>query len=52
MVLAIPAYLVSLIIGTSPIKIDRSPWGIPLRVLGIVADGLAIHFAGGAFHLW
>jgi hypothetical protein len=50
--LAIPAYLVSLIVGTSPVRVDRSAWGVPLRILGVVADGLAIYFAGRAFHLW
>ena len=37
-VLAIPAYIVSRIVVTSVGKIDRSAWGLLLRLIGIVAD--------------
>jgi hypothetical protein len=50
--LMVPAYLVGLIVGESPLKIDRSAWGLPLRLLAILADGLAIYFAGRAFGWW
>jgi hypothetical protein len=50
--ISIPTYLVSLIIGESVVSIGRSAWGIPLRVVGIVADLLAIFFGGRAFGIW
>jgi hypothetical protein len=50
--LSIPAYIVSRIIGVPVAKIDRSNWGLLLRVLAVVADVAAIYFAGRAFGLW
>jgi hypothetical protein len=50
--LFLPAYLVGLLLGESPRKIDASVWGLPLRLLGVVADVLAVYFAGHAFKLW
>jgi hypothetical protein len=50
--LMIPAYLVGLVVGQSAGKLDRSAWGLPLRVLAIVADGLGVHGAGRAFGWW
>jgi hypothetical protein len=50
--LLVPAYLLSLVIGGSPLSIDRSKWGLPLRVLAIVADALAIYTAGQLFEWW
>jgi hypothetical protein len=51
-VLAIPAYIVSRIVGTSVEQIDRSAWGLLLRVIGLVADGFAIYFGGDALGVW
>jgi hypothetical protein len=50
--LMIPAYLVGLVVGQSAGKLDRSAWGLPLRVLAIVADGLGVYGAGRAFGWW
>ena len=50
--LMLPAYLVSVIVGESAGRIDRSGWGIPLRVLAVVADGLAVYGGGKLFGLW
>lgn len=50
--LTIPAYLVGLIVGESAVKIDRSAWGLPLRLFAIVADALGIYGAGRVFGWW
>lgn len=50
--LAIPAYIVSRIVGRSVYEIDRSPWGLLLRVIAVIADGLTIYFAGRIFGFW
>ena len=50
--LSIPAYIVSRVIGVSVTKVDRSAWGLPLRLLGVAADATAVYFAGRAFKLW
>jgi hypothetical protein len=46
------AYIVSVIVGESASKIDRSAWGMPLRLLSIAADVAAVYFAGVAFDWW
>jgi len=46
------AYVVSRIAGTSVARIDKSAWGLFLRVLAVIADGLAVYFAGRAFGFW
>lgn len=46
------AYLVSVILGESAWTIDRSAWGLPLRLLSIAADVAAVYFAGVAFTWW
>lgn len=46
------AYIVSVIAGESASKIDRSGWGMPLRLLSVVADVAAMYFAGVAFKWW
>jgi hypothetical protein len=46
------AYIVSVIVGESASRIDRSLWGMPLRLLSIVADATAVYFAGVALKLW
>jgi hypothetical protein len=46
------AYLVSVIVGESASKINRSAWGLPLRLLSVVADAAAIYFAGVTFNWW
>jgi len=50
--LTVPAYIVSVIVGEDPETIDRSAWGMPLRVLAIVADIVTVYLAGRAFGLW
>jgi hypothetical protein len=50
--LMLPAYIVSVILGESVGKIDRSAWGLPLRVLAVVADALGVYGAGKAFGWW
>jgi hypothetical protein len=50
--LMLPAYLLSVILGESVGKIDRSAWGVPLRLLAIVADAAGVYGAGKAFRLW
>jgi hypothetical protein len=52
MALMLPAYLVSVIVGESVGKIDRSAWGFPLRVLALVADLLAVYGGGKLLKLW
>jgi hypothetical protein len=39
----IPTYIVGLILGESAVKIDRSALGLPLRLLAVVADALAVY---------
>ncbi len=46
------AYIVSVIVGESASKIDRSGWGMPLRLLSVAADVAAVCFAGVAFNWW
>jgi hypothetical protein len=46
------AYIVSVIVGESASKIDRSVWGMPLRLLSVVGDVAAVYFAGVAFKWW
>lgn len=50
--LLVPAYLVSLVIGESAASIDRSKLGLPLRLLAIFADALAVYTAGQVFGWW
>jgi hypothetical protein len=50
--LLVPAYLVSLIVGGSPLTIDRSAWGLPLRLLAVVADALGAYGGGKLLGLW
>lgn len=50
--LLIPAYLVSLIVGRSALTIDRSAWGLPLRLLAVVADALGAYGGGKLLGLW
>ena len=33
-------------------KIDRSAWGIPLRVLGMAADAFGVYAGGKLPKLW
>jgi hypothetical protein len=40
------------IVGKSAIKIDSSAWGMPLRLLAIVADAFGVYGAGRAFGWW
>jgi hypothetical protein len=51
-VLMLPAYILSVIVGESVGKIDRSAWGLPLRVLAIVADALGVYAGGKLLKLW
>jgi hypothetical protein len=46
------AYLISVLLGESARKIDRSAWGLPLRLLSLVADLSALYFVGAALGLW
>lgn len=46
------AYIVSVIVGESASRIDRSVWGLPLRMLSVAADVAAVYFAGTAFRWW
>jgi hypothetical protein len=50
--LLIPAYLVSLIVGESAHAIDRSAWGLPLRILAVVADAFGIYAGGRLIGVW
>lgn len=47
-----PAYLVGLLIGQSTAKVNASQLGLLLRLLGVVADCLAVYFGGRAFGVW
>jgi hypothetical protein len=46
------AYIVSVIVGGSARNIDRSAFGLPLRVLSIAADALGVYGAGKLFGWW
>ena len=46
------AYVVSVIVGESASRLDRSAWGVPLRLLSVIADVAAVYFAGVAFNWW
>jgi hypothetical protein len=46
------AYIVSVIVGESAATLDRSAWGLPLRLLSVAADVSAVYFAGVAFGWW
>jgi hypothetical protein len=50
--LSVPAYIVSRIVGTSVGRIDKSAWGLPLRLLAVVADGLGVYAGGRLLGLW
>jgi hypothetical protein len=50
--LMLPAYLVSVILGESVWKIDRSALGLPFRVLAVVANVLGVYLAGQALGWW
>jgi hypothetical protein len=51
-VLAIPAYIVSRVVGKSVAEIDRSAWGFPLRLIGFVANVLGIYLGGQEIGWW
>jgi hypothetical protein len=50
--LGIPAYIVSRIIGVPVWKIEDSPLGFALRLLGLAIDGLVVYFGGHELHWW
>lgn len=50
--LGIPAYIVSRVIGVPVWKIDDSPIGFVLRLLGLAIDGLVVFFGGRGLHWW
>ena len=50
--LLVPAYLVGAVIGQPARVIDRSVWGLPLRVLAVLADTLAIVYGGQQLGIW
>lgn len=50
--LGIPAYIVSRIIGVPVWKIEESPVGFALRVVGLAVDGLIVYFGGHGLGWW
>jgi hypothetical protein len=52
LLLAIPAYIVSRVVGTSVVRVERSAWGLPLRCLAVVADAFAVYLGGQHFGWW
>lgn len=52
LVLGIPAYLVSLIFGVPVERIEASPLDVPLRLLGLVVEGLVVYFGGHEAGWW
>lgn len=46
------AYIVSVIVGESAGKIDRSAFGLPLRLISIVADGFGVYGGGKLLGWW
>ncbi len=50
--LGIPAYLLGLVLGTPAHEIEKSPFGTPLRVLGLVLEVLGLAIAGRQVGWW
>jgi hypothetical protein len=50
--LGIPAYLVSVLLGTSFERVDRSAWGLPLRLVALVGEVITIAASARAIGLW
>jgi hypothetical protein len=50
--LGIPAYIVSRIVGVPVWKIEESPLGFLLRLLGLALEGLGVFLGGRAAHWW
>lgn len=50
--LGIPAYVTSRIIGVPVWRIEDSPVGFALRVVGLAVDGLVVYFGGHGFGWW
>jgi hypothetical protein len=51
-VLGIPAYLLSLIFGVPVRRIDESPFGTALRIVGVVLEAFGVYFGGRAAKWW
>jgi hypothetical protein len=50
--LGIPAYIASRIVGVPVWKIEESPFGLILRLVGLTLEGLGVFFGGRAAHWW
>jgi hypothetical protein len=50
--LGIPAYIVSRIVGVPVWKIEDSPLGFALRLIGLTIDGLVVYFGGHEAKWW
>ena len=51
-VLRFPAYLVGKIVGVPTSQIERSPWGLVLRIAELAAAALGVYFGGSAAGWW